>query len=526
MHKIKTNQIIATKTSNWTIALILISFFIFSLPVVTLADPSLPPPPSGPGEPADEDSKHPYVPVHDMELNLQFYAYHVDFNEFAENFNEYRWNFYDYWTDMLNWIEADTDSLKNLLGGINPEGIAAEECFTETLPSAIPFYEIATVQDPDAYTNDIVVANPDLFVGVYPTQETEVNASASLRCLLQELVEWRKLDLNLTIHKMMKDFIHDAQSFLFAKQLQSYIVSGIMNHAESGVPQQLSADKTIYASTYTPKLEHELTKMNSSLRQGMVSQILGNPDGFVPLDIYPAFQSPIANDLAKSTLGLQTYDIEMLPSELESSLDTVFTTPGTYVEEQLAGDFTVAGWDGFGSFLRPENNPITIVDIADRSLQNQVQQMTVDQYASMAAGQGFVDTTICIDELDPWCRIRQIVTPAFINQRTLAHTVEAVGGDALTQSDEPGEKPSDTSQILQTDIVATQSLREYDPEELMMSSPNFNAMYIEFYEQFELGYFDLQDSTRVWGANALSNITDELYYQMIIENDGTFGPEY
>ena len=486
-----------------------------------------------------------FLPVNDEELNAQFFEYHVDFNNFAIVFNDYRNDFYDYWGDMLDWIEQDTDSLKNLLGGAEPGGVADEVCITRLIdpndptdPDANASYNMTLafnienlmfgpMLDPDDFDNKTVAENPGDFVRVQPLVSTSVNDSGSLRCLLQELVEWQKLDLNLTIHKMMKEFIHDSQSFLLAKQTQSFIVAGLMDHSRYGVTQQLAQDKEVAASTFASNPEHELHKRNSSVRMGMVSQIQGNEDGFEPLDIFDPFRTDIARSVSINNLQEEVFDIEFLSSDIANTLGGVFDLDTTAVEEQLAGDFSQAGWDGFGSFLRPENNPITIVDIAGRNLTLQTNQMATNQYSMISKGNGFIDTTMCVDSNDPWCRIREVITPSFINEETLSHTVEAVGGDALTQSDESGEKPGDTAVGLQSDIVTTGSLRGYDTESLETQSPNFNAAYIEFYEILDYGYYDINDDiTRIWGQNALSEITDEIYRQSIFINGGTFGPDY
>ena len=183
--------------------------------------------------------------------------------------------------------------------------------------------------------------------------------------------------------------------------------------------------------------------------------------------------------------------------------------------------------DGYANLiLRPENNPLATIDIAERNMAMQINQLLTDEYSMLSDGQGFVDTTICIDDDDPWCRIRQVVTPSFINQETLAQTIKSVGGEAMTKADESGEKPSDTASLLQTDVVTTNSLYNYNTEDLQTTSPDFNALYREFYEEIMHGYYDLDNPEKVWAQNALSNITDELYFQMIDQNSGTYGPAY
>ena len=49
--------------------------------------------------------------------------------------------------------------------------------------------------------------------------DAEINASNSLRCLLQEMVEWKKLDLNMQMHTMIKDHFSNAQTYMLNQQL-------------------------------------------------------------------------------------------------------------------------------------------------------------------------------------------------------------------------------------------------------------------------------------------------------------------
>ena len=275
-----------------------------------------PPPEDGEGRPSDVFGLFfLYLPVNDEELNAQFFEYHVDFNAFTVVFNDYREDFYNYWWDMLDMIEQDTDSLKNLLGGVNPGGVASVECAEELVDAYElpynpglhfmynhPFSPVGPLLNPDDYDNKFVAENPGRFVRVHELVDINVNSSGSLRCLLQELVEWQKLDLNLTVHAMMKEFIQDSQSFLFAKQMQTFIVAGLMDHSRFGVVQQLAMDKEVAASTYAANPEHELHKRNSSVRQGMVSQIQGNDDGFETLNIFDPFRVGIAHSIATNNL--------------------------------------------------------------------------------------------------------------------------------------------------------------------------------------------------------------------------------
>ena len=485
-----------------------------------------------------------YVPVNDLELNLQLYQYHTDFYAFTVNFENYRINFYNYWADMLDWIETDTDSLKNLLASGDPGGIADEACITRLInpndptdPDATASYNVTLafnldnvmfgpMLDPEDFDNKTVAENPQDFVRVFPLVPTTVNDGVSLRCLLQELVEWRKLDLNLSIHDMMKSFITDAQSYLFAKQMQSHIVAGFINWSQLGIEQQLSPDKTTHSSVFVANREKQVDNKAASIRQNVASHIQGETGGFIPFDIYEPFRKPIENSFRRNTLTAQTADIELLASQMKHSLFDVFDDE-VAVTDQLAGDFTTAGWDGYANLLlRAENNPLTAMDIAENNLALQYNQLITDESSMQASANGFIDITICVDSNDPWCRVRQVITPAFVSQQSLAHTMEAVGGDALTQTDEPGENPSDTTTELQTDIVTTGSLKYYESNDLRTESPDFNSLYTEFYEEIMHGYYDLDGSDRKWAQNALSEITDTIYYEMIEENYGTFGPDY
>ena len=521
---------LATKKLFYVLYIIILFFCCADISFASSATelgPSGPPPTDWQDTPTDTRvARGVFLPVNDRELNDQFYDFYAEFIEYSENFDEYRLNFNDYWADMQDWIEEDTDSLKNLIGGSNPEGIASLECANILIDPA-PYNDKLSfnvgAEDPNDYDNGTVATTANMFLEINSIDAIYVNNSASLRCLLQELVEWKKLDLNLKIHSMMKNFINDAQAYLFSKQMQSYIVAGLVDWSESGIEQQLSDNLTVDASVYAGNLENEKNKRAYSIRHGAISRTLGNLDGFELLDIIEPFRIPIATDLAASTLDVETFEIDLLPSQLNNTLDQEFDLSGTEVEEALAGEFP--GWAGYKNLvLRDENNPITILDMAEFNLLSQVGQMKIDQYTTME--NGWIDSVKCIDPDDPWCRLKEVITPAFINAETVSHTVENVGFGALTQTDEPGENPSDTAQAVQTNIIDTISLRDYDTEDLRMKSPDFNALYKEFFAEFNTGYYDIDIDTRVWGQNSLTNITDEYYYQMIDRLDGTFGPLY
>ena len=468
-----------------------------------------------------------FVPVNDNELNTQFYEFHEDFDDYTENFNDYRHNFYDYWEYMLHMIETDEDSLKNLIAGEDPGNIAMEECGRVEIPydEYGIYYEIglAHTLDPDTLPTNEVVERIGEFLAINPDQtDVTVNDSASLRCLLQELVEWRKLNLNLTIHTMMKNFITDAQAFLFTKQMQTYIVAGLIDWSEIGTVLQLSDTDTVNTSAYTANKEAQINNRVSSIRGGIIANIEGEDGGFTAFDIYEPFRQSVKNSFTKNTLEAQTIDIEMLSSSVANTVYDVFPDEQAVIDTLSGDSFS---WDRYKNLiLSSNNNPLSIQDIIENNLRSQIKQMEVDQYSTMK--NGVLDSTICIDSEDPWCHIQQIVTPASINRETLSHTMEAVGGSALTKTDEQNEKPGEDTQEFQTQIVDVESLRDYDTTDLRMKSPDFNALYVEFFNEIMFGYYDIDPNVVVWGQNSLTSITDELYYQMIIMNQGTYGPEY
>lgn len=455
-----------------------------------------------------------FVPVDDRQLNQQFYLYHKEFDTYANL--------------MHDWIEQDTDSLKRILAGNPSAGVLTEGCDTRDAP----YYEVTySPEDPNDYTNDYVAEHPVEFVDLPELRENvQVNDSKSISCLLQELVEWRKLDLNLTVHKMMKDFIADAQAFLMSKQMQTFIVGGLIDWSRSGIEQKLTPSDTIYTSAYTADREQQTLNRNTSLRLGLLAQIGnssagGSDQGFVPLDIYDPYRSEVNRQVQGNTLNKQTRDLEMLPVYLKNTLDDVFTTAGSEVEDTLAGDFKKKGWAGYANLMfEPANNPIGVSDIAISGLTSQVAQSEQDQYAMMSDGQGFIDSTTPVDTDDEYGRIRRVETPAYMNQRTVSRTVEESGFGALTQADETAERVGDNAQELQTSLVDTMSLRDYDTLDLTMKSPDFNVIYDQFSALITGSYYDTTSDTRFWTHNTLTSITDGLYSNVFNDND--YGPNY
>ena len=142
-----------------------------------------------------------YVPVIDIELNPAFSQFSANFDTFA--------------SDMNQALTLSPDSLRDIITGDNPQGVAALRCAVGT-KGEVQIYATGPWASAVASSTEAATASGNTPLPALPVNP-EVNTSGSLRCLLQEMVEWQKLGLSLQIHQLLKQYIADAQ----AKQLMT-----------------------------------------------------------------------------------------------------------------------------------------------------------------------------------------------------------------------------------------------------------------------------------------------------------------
>jgi hypothetical protein len=204
-----------------------------------------------------------FVPVKDETLIQAFQSYASSFDDFSSSFND---TFNTPGGNGNSITNGTTDSIRDLIAGSNPGGIAAQPCKADDASDWIwgPS-RTGDEQNPDAiYTHSAKAWNstsspwmaaidyarrrnidelpsviPDDRPGYKPGEKfghtiPQVNASRSLRCLLQELVEWKKLDLSIQVHSLLKQYITDAQMKQLANQAQSRAVAAGVKFASEG----------------------------------------------------------------------------------------------------------------------------------------------------------------------------------------------------------------------------------------------------------------------------------------------------
>lgn len=488
---------------------IVFAFMMASLPVVSFAYVGRP----GSVGPLGG----PYVPVYDQTTN--------------SNFVDYIRNFRDYVTLFENQLglatpNGTTDSLRDLLSGSNPGGLASRACALgnnlEGDPNAAFAYVDGNWRDASASSSGSIPTS--IPPGVDPSNPAagpfvQINYSHSLRCLLQETVEWQKLGLSLQIHSLLKTYIADAQTKQLNNQLKNKIAAANLDWSRSGnevndggvLTTQPVFNTNISASQYNEKnrqLEH-ITD------QAAADPTSGNPVG--SLGIAAPWRLDTAADMTLNSRGFVedpfNFDQNATQEKLSPALDP--NDFGKFMLNFNDPANKVNGMTTFDAMLSNKaNSPLGSFDLASDLAQSRIanQQRTTEQKQTSS---GFIPASKCSGSAaDPYCLDQQYsidTNPAGQNQQMVTD-MASQGDRQVEQSQTLDAKGGPAAEVQSTALNTGGGVLTYDTNPLATSSTAVNQLVREVYDVMGIGYFGIQQRTTDWARGTMLMIYDEMKF--------------
>jgi hypothetical protein len=355
---------------------------------------------------------------------------------------------------------------------------------------------------------------------------TMVNDSTSLTCLLQEIVEQNKLDLNLKIHGLLRDYISTAQATQLAQRASGMIAKANLDWAKSGVKNKIYDEEgNLISEEDFSVLGNDPNAYENSLTQArartLQQRILAPSGAEDSLQICGTEKYAVARQLLTNA-NTQTADpLDALSSQVSCSL-TNKTNPaaGLFANESDYQKFITSGGqagqqDTLDTFralvLNDQNTGPGLAFALDDAQRSQIDQIRTDATNQYIAGGGILPARQC-DPSDKNCdpRYSEISTPGRIVGDMISGYVRSPDeklASAKTQEDissvDTSINNSPSEQVLQ------KGLDNVDSEALLPKQEP--ARYIaDFLNSIQYGYFDLQSGTTDWASGAMLKIYDHV----------------
>ncbi len=493
-----------------------------------------------------------YVPVRDFQLENDFAQYLNDFNQYVDTFNDTFVNAGGQGSG--NQITTGTsDSIRDLIAGANPGGIASEPCVVDRAGDQIfgpseannptqvadTFWHDAdapaqsSTSTPSPWREAIQYANtrnfdplPEGFPVPGGTVETDfgaskpqVNSSRSLRCLLQELVEWKKLDLSIQIHQLLKTYISDAQTRQLTNQAQSQVAAANLKFEKQGYVVTSNGVQTkspLLITNYNDMMYDTLgRRVQMQVAQTMANQ--GDPVGSLNM-------GPFAQDAAQQIIAdSDGYAVDPFDSSsLLTSYDPTIFDPNEYndfMQDMTAasdpnGDPVMPGV-GFTNLLNsPQNTRLGAMDLSTQIAYQRANDAMAQQERK-SKGEDTLPTEQSLDDQsvnpydDPY--FRQTVSPTAQNTDALLapsrNTYQQLAG-----ANSADAVPATSTQEANTLINSSEGALNYEVDNLANTPNAVHDIVKELYDTIWFGYFDLHPYTSEWAQATMLMIYDEMKF--------------
>ena len=313
-----------------------------------------------------------------------------------------------------------------------------------------------------------------------------INDSASLNCLLQELVEWEKLQINMQMHSMVKEYFTDAQTYMLSQQLLNTLAAATIEWSNKDLQRTVWLDGVattttgaIYGYPNTAgQAQNEFWGSDDEIRGGALS---GNDLGLNP-DVDE--RDYIAKTVAEEVKGGDSF------LTLKNAVGWKPLPAGSSAKEAQAHEM--------------RNSPIVITGMIQSSVAQRMVQAADRSQTEWEVHGGVLSDVDCGD--DPFCRDWTIKTPGNILGQQL-EAASQIGDDALKTADSFGETTGTSSQELSYKLRQN-SLRDYDVQQLLTNQQTPQELFNEF--EFVLtDYYGIDEGTTNWARNMLVNTWDD-----------------
>jgi len=331
--------------------------------------------------------------------------------------------------------------------------------------------------------------NPDEMTDNYG-----INSSMSLNCLLKEQISWQKLQINMQMHAMIKEYFTDAQTYALSQQLLSTLAAATIEWSNKGLEQTVYIDGvkvTTNGSVYENSTGIGAGR-ESSIASLMSDQVTGGTVSH--------------NDLA---LNLNPQVSKMIDESI-NSLSPEKNTGFDALREKVAYTPPPAGSTPSEIYANSvTNSALNVTGILENETLKQMEQAAGKEKEQWMAYGGYLPQVKCEDD-DPFCVDPQIVTPGNILGQNLYQATQS-GNNALGTINKAGQTISKSSQELSYQLQQS-SLADYKVQQLLSNEQTPQELFDEF--EFVLtDYYGLDKGTTNWSRNMLVNTWDDLMWQ-------------
>ncbi len=316
-----------------------------------------------------------------------------------------------------------------------------------------------------------------------------INNSKSLNCLLQEMVEWEKLQINMQMHSMVKEYFTDAQTYMLSQQLLGTLAAATIEWSNKELVQVSYVDGVrvedkgpIYGD-----VDNVAMGIANSELSGGLDEITGGAVAGNDLGLNPARQADIAKNVNDNLRERDSF------SELEGLVNYTPPPAGNNAEE---------------AYLHAaRNSALNVTSFIESNIAQRMTQAADKQKDQWEAYGGYLSVLDC--GADPFCRDPQTVTPGNILSKNLSDAT-GVGIEGTKGADEIGEGASPSAQEL-TYQLQQQSLRDYTVQDLLSNEQTPRELFNEF--EFVLtNYYGINEGTTHWSRNMLINTWDDIMW--------------
>jgi hypothetical protein len=449
-----------------------------------------------------------YVPVIDIQLNPAF-------TDFLNRFNN------QFGAAVPN---GTTDSLRDLISGSDPGGLAKAVCMRGN--NALPAFAYAqgpwqlAVASSTAAGHNLPATVPEGGTpGNPPGTFVQINTSGSLRCLLEEVVEWQKLGLSVQIHQLLKQYIADAQTKQLNNQLMNQVAAANLDWAKAGNQVNnngVLSNEAVYNTNISQSRYNKNTRQLEHITdQAAADPASGNPVG--SLGICEPWRLDTTADMVRNNRTGVEDPVSYTEESTECKLDTVIN-PNDYSKFSDNFNDPANKQGGFLTYMNtisnPEDTPLGAATRADQAASGRIarQGQTTD---AENANTGFTPTKVCSGlPDDPYCLDQQnstAISPGGQNQQAV--TDMAKQGDIQVQNGNTLDAKGGPDAENQSTILNTQSgVYGYDATPLQTSQTVVNQLVQEFYDAIEYGYFGISVDTTEWAQGTMLMIYDEMKF--------------
>jgi hypothetical protein len=347
----------------------------------------------------------------------------------------------------------------------------------------------------------------------------QINTSGSLRCLLEEVVEWQKLGLSVQIHQLLKQYIADAQTKQLNNQLMNQVAAANLDWAKAGNQVNnngVLSNEAVYNTNISQSRYNKNTRQLEHITdQAAADPASGNPVG--SLGICEPWRLDTTADMVRNNRTGVEDPVSYTEESTECKLDTVIN-PNDYSKFSDNFNDPANKQGGFLTYMNtisnPEDTPLGAATRADQAASGRIarQGQTTD---AENANTGFTPTKVCSGlPDDPYCLDQQnstAISPGGQNQQAV--TDMAKQGDIQVQNGNTLDAKGGPDAENQSTILNTQSgVYGYDATPLQTSQTVVNQLVQEFYDAIEYGYFGISVDTTEWAQGTMLMIYDEMKF--------------